>query len=161
MQEQILLELTSDIIAAHVSNNAVTPDQVPEMIQAVYSSLSALGAPQPTEQERTPAVSVRASVKSEALICLECSAKLKTLKRHLQTEHDLTPEAYRARWNLPSSYPMVSADYAERRRAIASAIGLGNKGGRKKQAPAGTATDVPEPGAGKPAKGRRKLGITT
>lgn len=160
MAQEVLLELTSDIISAHVSNNAVSTDKLPELIQAVYGSLAALGkAPEPIEKERTPVVSVRSSVKPEAIACLECGSKLKTLKRHLQTEHGLTPEAYRTRWNLPTNYPMISADYAERRKAIATEIGLGTKGGRKKKTPEVAEVRAPETDKPAKSKSRRKLGI--
>lgn len=160
MLQEALLELTSDIVSAHVTNNAVGTEQLPALIQAVYGSLAALGATlEPIEEERTPAVSIRASIKPEAITCLECGARLKTLKRHLQTEHDLTPEAYRSRWNLAASYPMIAADYAERRKAIATEIGLGTKGGRKKKAPEPTEAPAPETSKPTKAKGRRKLGI--
>ena len=123
-----LLDHVADIVSAHLSNNSVAMNDVPGLIQAVYASLSALGdAPASVEEPRKPAVSVRSSVKPESLTCLDCGAKLKMLKRHLMTDHGLTPDQYRERWNLNSSYPIVAPDYAEKRKQLALNIGLGRK----------------------------------
>ena len=120
---ETLITLTSDIVAAHVSNNSVSVDDVPSLIQNVYGALAGLGSvPQP-EEKLQPAVSVRASVKSDHLVCLEDGKKMKMLKRHLMTDHGLTPAEYRARWNLPADYPMVAPDYAEKRRVLAKETG--------------------------------------
>ncbi|KRA82916.1 MucR family transcriptional regulator [Altererythrobacter sp. Root672] len=129
---ETLITLTSDIVAAHVSNNSVSVDDVPALIQNVYGALASLGsAPQP-EEKLQPAVSVRASVKADHLVCLEDGKKMKMLKRHLMTDHGLTPAEYRARWNLPADYPMVAPDYAEKRRVLAKEIGLGRKPGQRR-----------------------------
>ena len=129
---ETLITLTSDIVAAHVSNNSVTVDDVPALISNVYSALSGLGGSGTNEEERPdPAVSVRASVKKDHIICLDCGKKMKMLKRHLSTEHDMSPEDYRQRWDLPSDYPMVAPDYADTRRDLAKKIGLGRKPGEK------------------------------
>jgi predicted transcriptional regulator len=130
---EMLITLTSDIVAAHVSNNNVTVDEVPALIQNIYSALASLGTkveaePAPLE----PAVSIRASVKPDYIICLEDGKKMKMLKRHLKTAYDMTPEEYRARWNLPADYPMVAPNYAEKRRELAKKIGLGRKPGQKR-----------------------------
>lgn len=130
---EMLITLTSDIVAAHVSNNNVTVDEVPTLIQNIYSALASLGTeaeaePAPLE----PAVSIRASVKPDYIICLEDGKKMKMLKRHLKTAYDMTPEEYRARWNLPADYPMVAPNYAEKRRELAKKIGLGRKPGQKR-----------------------------
>ena len=130
---ETLITLTSDIVAAHVSNNSVTVDDVPALISNVYSALSGLGGNGTSEEERPdPAVSVRASVKKDPIICLDCGKKMKMLKRHLSTEHDMSPEDYRQRWDLPSDYPMVAPDYADTRRDLAKKIGLGRKPGEKR-----------------------------
>ena len=135
---ETLITLTADIVAAHVSNNNVTVDDVPALITSVHNALSGLGEPeQPEEDPLEPAVSVRASVKKDAITCLDCGKKMKMLKRHLSTEHDMTPDEYRARWDLPADYPMVAPNYAETRRDLAKQIGLGrqpnaNRGRRKK-----------------------------
>lgn len=130
---EALITLTSDIVAAHVSNNSVTVDDVPALITNVYSALSSLdiGA---TEEEAPPepAVSIRASIKPDYIVCLEDGKKLKMLKRYLRTNYDMTPEQYRERWGLPADYPMVAPNYAETRRKLAKEIGLGRKPGQKR-----------------------------
>lgn len=128
--KETLITLTSDIVAAHVSNNDVSVDDVPALITNVFGALSGLGEhAEPTEERPEPAVSVRASVKPDYIVCLEDGKKLKMLKRYLRTNYDMTPEEYRARWNLPSDYPMVAPNYAEKRRDLAKKIGLGRKPG--------------------------------
>ena len=130
---ETLITLTSDIVAAHVSNNSVAVDDVPTLISNVYSALSGLDAAgSATEPAPDPAVSVRSSVKKDHLVCLDCGKKMKMLKRHLSTEHDMTPEDYRARWGLSADYPMVAPDYAATRRDLAVKIGLGRKPGQKR-----------------------------
>lgn len=163
MADETLLTLAADIVSAHVSNNAVPADQLAVLIQLVYSSLAALGQePAPVEVKREPAVSIRSSVKPEAIACLECGAKMKMLKRHLGTDHGLTPAEYRARWNLASDYPLVAPDYAAKRKELAVKIGLGRKPGQKPAAK--IAEPTPEPvakAAAKPkaAPRRKKLGV--
>jgi predicted transcriptional regulator len=130
---ETLITLTSDIVAAHVSNNSVAVDDVSTLISNVYSALSSLGGAGTAEEARPdPAVSVRASVKKDHIICLDCGKKMKMLKRHLSTEHDMTPEEYRQRWDLSSDYPMVAPEYADTRRDLAKKIGLGRKPGQKR-----------------------------
>ncbi|MEM7689959.1 MAG: MucR family transcriptional regulator [Pseudomonadota bacterium] len=128
--KETLITLTSDIVAAHLSNNDVSVDEVPTLITNVFGALSGLGeSAEPAEERPEPAVSVRASVKPDYIVCLEDGKKLKMLKRYLRTNYDMTPEEYRARWNLPSDYPMVAPNYAEKRRDLAKKIGLGRKPG--------------------------------
>lgn len=143
-----LITLTSDIVAAHVSNNDVAVAEMPSLISSVYAALAGLGAPaQPVEVRPEPAVSIRSSVKPDYIVCLEDGKKLQMLKRYLRTNYGMTPEEYRARWGLPADYPMVAPNYAARRRDLAKNIGLGRKPkaaapapkGRKK-APAESAT---------------------
>ena len=130
---EMLITLTSDIVAAHVSNNSVAVEDVAGLIGNVYSALAGLGQAVPVEEKLPePAVSVRASVKPDYIVCLEDGKKLKMLKRHLMTHYNLTPEQYRARWNLPADYPMVAPNYAEKRRDLAKKIGLGRKPGQKR-----------------------------
>lgn len=130
---EMLITLTSDIVAAHVSNNSVVVEDVAGLIGNVYSALAGLGQAVPVEEKLPePAVSVRASVKPDYIVCLEDGKKLKMLKRHLMTHYNLTPEQYRARWNLPADYPMVAPNYAEKRRDLAKKIGLGRKPGQKR-----------------------------
>lgn len=130
---ETLITLTSDIVAAHVSNNSVSVDDVPALITKVYGALAELGqtAAPVVEEAPKPAVSIRASVKPDHIVCLEDGVKLKMLKRHLMTHYNMTPDQYRTRWNLPADYPMVAPDYAEKRRELAKKIGLGRKPGQK------------------------------
>ncbi|HQS95683.1 MAG TPA: MucR family transcriptional regulator [Novosphingobium sp.] len=141
---ETLITLTSDIVAAHVSNNSVAVGDVPTLISNVYTALAGLDQPVEVEEVKPePAVSIRSSVKNDHIVCLEDGKKLKMLKRHLMTHYNMTPEQYRARWNLPADYPMVAPAYAETRRDLAKKIGLGRKsaegaakGGRKAAAKA-------------------------
>ena len=130
---EMLITLTSDIVAAHVSNNNVAVEDVTALITNVFGALAGLGQAVPVvEVMPEPAVSIRASIKPDFIVCLEDGKKLKTLKRHLMTHYNLTPDQYRARWNLPSDYPMVAPNYAEKRRELAKKIGLGRKPGVKR-----------------------------
>ncbi|NVD44172.1 MucR family transcriptional regulator [Qipengyuania atrilutea] len=130
---ETLITLTSDIVAAHVSNNSVAVEDVPTLITNVYQALANVGGEQTTEEERPePAVSVRSSVKKDNIVCLDCGKKMKMLKRHLATEHDMTPAEYRERWDLGADYPMVAPAYAETRRDLAKKIGLGRQPGQKR-----------------------------
>lgn len=131
--KETLITLASDIVAAHVSNNNVAVEELPALITNVYGALASLGQEAPAaEAPPEPAVSIRASVKPDHIVCLEDGKKLKMLKRHLATHYNLTPEQYRARWNLPADYPMVAPNYAEKRRELAKQIGLGRKPGAKR-----------------------------
>ena len=125
---ETLIALTADIVSAHVSNNSVAVSDLPLLIQNVHSALSTLGDDlvEP-EVKQEPAVSIRASIKPDYIVCLEDGKKLKMLKRHLMTHYQMTPEQYRAKWNLPADYPMVAPNYAEQRRSLAKKIGLGTK----------------------------------
>jgi predicted transcriptional regulator len=133
---ELLITLTADIVAAHVSNNSVAVSDVPTLIGNVHTALAGLSgnqvaAPAPLE----PAVPIRTSVKKEYIVCLEDGKKLKMLKRHLMTHYGMTPDDYRAKWGLAADYPMVAPAYAEQRRVLAKAIGLGRApgSGRKKK----------------------------
>ncbi|MXO66859.1 MucR family transcriptional regulator [Altericroceibacterium endophyticum] len=129
---ETLITLTSDIVAAHVSNNNVTVEDVPSLIQNVYGALANLGEAEQVEEKPEPAVSIRASIKPDYLVCLEDGKKMKMLKRHLMTAYGMTPEDYRTRWDLPADYPMVAPNYAEKRRELAKKIGLGRKPGQRR-----------------------------
>lgn len=123
-----LLALTSEIVSSHVSNNAVNQADLATMITTVFETLEGLSGPreEPVE-ELKPAVSIKKSVTDEYIVCLEDGKKLKMLKRHLSTSYDLTPDEYRAKWGLPSDYPMVAPAYARKRQELAKKIGLGRK----------------------------------
>ncbi|WP_340316429.1 Ros/MucR family transcriptional regulator [Rhizorhabdus argentea] len=134
MSDDNLLELTAEIVAAHLSSNTVAANDVPTLIKSVHGALSGLGAPVPEpEVKQEPAVSIRASIKPDYIVCLEDGKKLKMLKRHLMTHYQMTPGEYRAKWNLPADYPMVAPNYANQRKELALKIGLGQK---RKAAPA-------------------------
>lgn len=129
-----LITLTADIVAAHVSNNSVAISDLAILINHVHSALANLGGKPVVEEKPVPAVSIRASVKADHIVCLEDGKKLKLLRRHLMTHYGMTPDDYRAKWGLPADYPMVAPSYAEKRRELAKKIGLGTKGrggGRK------------------------------
>jgi predicted transcriptional regulator len=126
--EDTLLTLTADIVAAHVSNNSVAVNDLPNLIQNVHQALQGISTSAPaTEEKPQPAVSVRSSVKPDYITCLECGQKQKMLKRHLSTAHGQTPAEYRQRFGLAADYPMVAPNYAEQRRTLAKSIGLGTK----------------------------------
>jgi len=130
---ETLITLASDIVAAHVSNNSVAVDEVPALIEKVYGALSALGkAAAEAANPPEPAVSIRASVKPDYIVCLDCGKKMKMLKRHLSTDHGLTTDEYRQRWGLNADYPLVAPNYAAKRRELAKKIGLGRKPGQKR-----------------------------
>ena len=123
-----LLALTAEIVAAHVGNNAVAGSDVAALIQSVFDTLSGLAANEPaTAVELIPAVPIKRSVTDDHIVCLEDGKKLKMLKRHLMSDHGMTPETYRAKWGLKPDYPMVAPNYSAQRRALAKQIGLGRK----------------------------------
>jgi len=129
-----VLGLTAQIIAAHVSNNAVSPDALPSLIQQVYKTLSGVGKEPPQPDRPQPAVPVKKSLFLDHIVCLEDGKKLKMLKRHLRTAYNMTPDQYRQRWGLGADYPMVAPDYARHRSSLAKKIGLGTRprsGGRR------------------------------
>ena len=129
--EDTLLTLTADIVAAHVSNNSVAVNDLPNLIQNVHAALNGISnAPSAPEPKPDPKVSIRSSVKPDFIVCLEDGKKLKMLKRHLRSTYNLSPDAYRARWGLPPDYPMVAPKYAEQRSEFAKKIGLGRGTGR-------------------------------
>lgn len=123
-----LVGLAADIVAAYVGNNPVPVTNLPNLINEVYRALSGAvdtGGEKADDSELRPAVPVKRSINPDYLICLEDGKKFKSLKRHLRTHYDLTPEQYREKWNLPSDYPMVAPNYAEARSALAKQMGLG------------------------------------
>ncbi|MGE0718040.1 MAG: MucR family transcriptional regulator [Alphaproteobacteria bacterium] len=131
-QHEDLLRMTTEVVAAYVSNNVLPAGQISEVISAVYGSLKALDGAQPEVKAEPlkPAVPVKKSVNPDYLICLEDGKKLKMLKRHLRTTYNMTPEEYRAKWGLAPDYPMVAPNYAAQRSDFAKKIGLGRTAGR-------------------------------
>lgn len=137
MERIQLLELTVSIVVAHAENNKVSVNDLQGVIKGVHAALADLEkAPASVAAKPVPAVSIKASVKPESITCLECGKKQRTLKRHLGTNHGLTPAEYRTKWGLADSYPMVAPAYSAQRSEMAKAIGLGRKRGQKSTAPA-------------------------
>lgn len=128
-KDSVVIELTTDIVSAYVSNNTLPASDLPTLITGVYTALSTtVGAEAQAEEEpKKPAVSIRRSITPDYLICLEDGKQFKSLKRHLRTHYDLSPEDYRDKWGLPSDYPMVAPNYAAARSALAKKIGLGQQ----------------------------------
>jgi len=126
-----LVELTVDIVSAYVSNNSVVSADLPSLIDQTFSALreAAAKASQPTKDVLDPAISIKKSVTPDYIICLDDGKQFKSLKRHLRTSYNLTPEEYREKWGLPYDYPMVAPNYAAQRSALAKKIGLGRKRG--------------------------------
>ena len=130
-QSSDLLTLTTEIVAAHVSNNTVAVGDLPQLINQVYHSLANIGnAPSVPAERPLPAVPLKKSVHADYIVCLEDGKQLKMLKRHLKTAYNMTPEAYRERWGLAADYPMVAPNYARQRSRLAKEIGLGTRARR-------------------------------
>ena len=133
--DDTLITLTADIVAAHVSNNSVAVNDLPQLIANVHGALATLGSGGAAPEVRAePKVPIRSSIKPDYIVCLEDGKRLKMLKRHLMTHYQMTPDQYRQKWGLNSDYPMVAPNYAEQRRTLAKSIGLGTK--RRKPAAA-------------------------
>ncbi len=126
-EETELLRLSADIVAAHLRHNSVPTDAVPDVIRSVYAALRNVGTAEPVVAPQEPAVPIKRSVFPDYIVCLEDGKKLKMLKRHLQATFGLSPDEYRAKWGLPSNYPMVAPNYAARRSNLAKEIGLGRR----------------------------------
>lgn len=121
-----LLNLTSEIVASHVSNNTVAMSDLPQLIEQVYGALRGLtNPPAEPKEELRPAVPIKKSVTDDYIICLEDGKKMKMLKRHLATSYNMTPEQYREKWGLPADYPMVAPTYSLKRQRLAKENGLG------------------------------------
>jgi predicted transcriptional regulator len=127
-----IIEMTADIVSAYVGNNSVAAADLPNLIQSVHRALSTVttGPAEPQPQPKEPAVPLKKSITPDYLVCLEDGRKFKSLKRHLRTKYNMSPEEYRAKWNLPKDYPMVAPNYAKARSDLAKQMGLG-QGGRK------------------------------
>ena len=123
-----LLAMTAEIVSAHITHNAVAADQLSRLIQQVFNALATAEQAATAPARAKPAVAVKRSVFADHMVCLDCGKNLTMLKRHLMTDHKLTPEQYRQRWELPLSYPLVAPNYAKTRSALAKKFGLGRKG---------------------------------
>lgn len=133
-RNELLVELAAEIVAAYVSNHVVPVADLPTLIAEVHSALNNTTAPAPVVvpvEKPKPAVSVRKSVQDDQITCLECGGTFKSLKRHLATHHNLSPEEYREKWDLPADYPMVAPAYAEARSRLAKEMGLGQRRKRR------------------------------
>ena len=153
-EQQGLLSLTTEIVAAFAGHNTVATSDLPGLIGTVYEALRAAGtveAEKPVEA-LVPAVPIKKSVTPEFIVCLEDGKKLKMLKRHLATRYDMTPAAYRQRWGLPNDYPMVAPAYAAQRSAFAKSIGLGRKPAEAapEPEPSSGSREAEPPGSGRP-----------
>ena len=127
-QSNELLTLTTNIVAAHVSNNPIAPGDLPPLIRNVYETLSSVGQEEVREPDQPePAVPIKKSVTPNYIVCLEDGKKLKMLKRHLKTAYNMSPEEYRDKWGLSKDYPMVAPNYAKQRSQLAKEIGLGTR----------------------------------
>ena len=144
-----IVQLTADIVSAYVSNNKIGSDELAKLIGDVHSALvrAPSASAQPQQEPREPAVPVRKSITPDYIVCLEDGKKFKSLKRHLQGEHGLTPDEYRSRWELPRDYPMVAPNYAQARSELAKTMGLGRKA-PSLSGGAGTNEDMAESDAG-------------
>ncbi|WP_312796002.1 MucR family transcriptional regulator [Tianweitania sp.] len=130
--DDALMELTADVVAAYVSNNSVPASELPNLIADIHAALGRVGssvtAAEPVVQDKQkPAVNPKKSVHDDYIVCLEDGKKFKSLKRHLMTHYSMTPEQYREKWGLDSSYPMVAPNYAAARSQLAKSMGLGRK----------------------------------
>ena len=130
------IDLTANIVSAYLSNNPTPASEIPALISQIHAALQRVsaGRVEPPQEPAKPAVSVKKSMTPDYLVCLEDGKRFKSLKRHLRTQYNMTPEQYRDKWGLPADYPMVAANYAAQRSAFAKKIGLGRKpveGGRK------------------------------
>lgn len=124
LQEPIITTLTAQIVSAHVAHNSVSPSELPDLIRAVYTSLANVSRVEVSEPSK-PAIPVKQSVRSDAVVCLECGKEFAMIKRHLRTSHQLNEQQYREKWRLPSNYPLVSPAYSKVRTRLAKKIGLG------------------------------------
>ncbi len=133
--QNTLLDQTTDIVTAFITKNSVPAAELAQLIQAVHASLARLGQPseEAPPEAKAPAVNIKKSVGTDYIICLEDGQKFKSLKRHLKTKYNLTPDEYRAKWGLPKDYPMVAPSYSASRSALAKEMGLGS-GGRAQTA---------------------------
>jgi predicted transcriptional regulator len=128
------IELTADIVSAYVSNNSVPAAEIPALINQIHTALQRVSTGQsdaPAEPLK-PAIAVKKSITPEFIVCLEDGKKFKSLKRHLRTQYNMTPEQYREKWGLPPDYPMVAPNYAQARSQLAKQMGLGQQRRRRK-----------------------------
>ena len=158
-----LIEMAAEIVSAYVRNNSVPASDLPSLLQSVHSSLgSIVNGPKPeaTKEPQQPKVSVKKSITEDFIVCLEDGKRFKSLKRHLYSEHGLSPQEYRAKWGLSKEYPMVAPSYANARSSLAKSLGLGRKAAVPAEAAAAPAAPSPS-GAAEAKKTRRRAGKPT
>ena len=153
-------ELTAEIVAAYVSNNTVRPEELGTLISEVHTALKRApsGPAEPVPEPQEPAVSIRKSVTRDYIVCLEDGKTFKSLKRHLQNEHGMSPAEYRAKWGLNKDYPMVAPNYSEARSSLARAAGLGRKAPAEPAGAAQSAAAQQDAPAPAPKRARRTEG---
>ncbi len=129
MEQDNLIQLTADVVSAYVSNNSIQSSDLPALISEIHAAIhQTLGGPaEPVPEPQKPAVSIKKSVTPDYIVCLDDGKKFKSLKRHIRTDYDMTPDDYRAKWGLPHDYPMVAPNYAKARSMLAKKMGLGRK----------------------------------
>ena len=132
-EKENLIEMAADIVAAYVANNRIDAAELPSLIRQTYTALVSTNQmiAEPQEEPLKPAVPVKKSVTPDYIVCLDDGKRFKSLKRHLRTHYNLTPDEYRSKWGLPKDYPMVAPNYAEARSNLAREMGLGQKGKRR------------------------------
>ncbi|GGC83843.1 MucR family transcriptional regulator [Chelatococcus reniformis] len=160
-EPQHLIELTAEIVAAYVANNQTDGAQLTQLIGSIHDTLAKLstGAVEAPVEPQVPAVPIKKSVTPDFIVCLEDGKKFKSLKRHLRTAYDMTPEQYRAKWNLPADYPMVAPNYAASRSALAKSMGLGQQRRRRAAANDGGRTASAAKAASTSARKRSKASV--
>ncbi len=127
--KSVLIDLTTEIVSAYLGHNTVAREDLPDLIHQVYGALAAIADDGSAGDNRLqPAVPIDESVTDEYIVCLEDGQKFQSLKRHLRSHYNMSPDEYRAKWDLPKDYPMVAPNYAQRRSALAKQMGLGQKG---------------------------------
>ena len=125
--DETILALAAEIVSAHVGHNSVSAAALPQLIQEVVQSLRAAQLHAPLPEKPKPAVPIAQSIARDSVACLECGKRFRTLKRHLEREHDMSEDEYRTRWQLPANYKLTAPEYAELRAEVARKIGLGRK----------------------------------
>ncbi len=129
-----LIDMTAEIVSAYIGNNSIAPDEIAGLINKVFVALAGVHGSEAAPLEKPePAVPIRKSITPDHLVCLEDGKKFKSLKRHLRTHYNLTPEQYREKWGLPRDYPMVAPNYAQARSRLAKKMGLGQNGRRRRR----------------------------
>lgn len=129
-----LIDMTAEIVSAYIGNNSIAPDEIAGLINKVFAALAGVHGSETAPFEKPePAVPIRKSITPDHLVCLEDGKKFKSLKRHLRTHYNLTPEQYREKWGLPRDYPMVAPNYAQARSRLAKKMGLGQNGRRRRR----------------------------